>query len=321
MSLGILSLFVRFETREISPEDLDLLDREGGRGLIDVGSREMPRMHARLLSLLMMLVFLMACSTFLHWSGAGLMVFVLAHAAVTVVIDCLRRRRAADWIAYSETRAQRIERLLNVALSVERARQVRQHRTHPEPERMFRIAALATIVGLPLLWLLLSANGWISREIVFANAYLPLALLLMVIGRLVQGLLEIKFTTSARVGVNLLELESDDTLQIYLLVLLLGVALLPLGVRALVAVPIMVVSVRLLACGFELIWLRRTVKVLSQRVRRLHRATGGMLPGITPFAAADAPPLISPDADAFEPADLFGPPTDDEHENHERIAP
>lgn len=270
MIFGALPAFFRREQVPIEAAELATLDREGARGYNYVTARGLRRARERMRSAAITLAFMLFCVVQLSWTGSGLLAFLLVHSAITVIIDALRMGLAQRWVFYSHSREFRAEEMLLVARGVERDGRMRQA---PRPRQLaklnFYIAAGATVIGLPLVWFTLARLGVASWDNVFANFFLPLALLVSGIWRIVRGIQGINYAKASTVGTRDLCLDSDDAVDVYALALLLGV-LMALGHHAALAVPFLIAIIRLLHRIYNYRWQRESLQLLSRRVYRLN---------------------------------------------------
>lgn len=270
MIFGALPAFLRREQVPIEAAELATLDREGARGYNYVTARGLRRARERMRSAAITLAFMLFCVVQLGWTGSGLLAFLLVQAAITVFIDALRMGLAQRWVFYSHSREFRAEEMLLVARGVEGSGTLRQApRQRQQAKLNFFIAVGCTVIGLPLAWFTLARLGLASWDSVFANFFLPLALLVSGIWRIVRGIQGINYAKASTVGTRDVCLDSDDAVDVYALALLLGV-LMSLGPQAALAAPFLIAIIRLVHRIYIYRWQRESLQLLGRRVYRLH---------------------------------------------------
>lgn len=271
MLLAALSIFQRPPRIPLSAEDLASLDREGARSLNNAMVRNLKRTREQCWSALLGLGFLATGALALKWSASGLLAFLAVSAAMTVLVDALRWRKARRWVSHSHQREHRTWELLALTWQVERGERMRlAPRPAPSERLTLRIAAACTLIGLPTAGVLLAAVGWTSVEQIWANRYLPLLTLAYVAWTMLQGLAGIRYVKGSNVGTRTLCLESDDALDIYALAAGFGLLMLPLGAAGAMALPFLIQLSRLAWRGWRYWWLRQALQVLSRRVYQRH---------------------------------------------------
>lgn len=276
----ILEDLVALTRRQLVPireDELETLERDGPRALNYTMSRGLRRTRNRVLALALTLLFLLFAWFALRWSGAGLLAFVLYSAVLTVVIDIMRQLLAARWLFYSHSRAYRAQEVLTVGRCVENGGSLRPL-PPPRPQAVdtLVIAAICTLIGVPLLAFGLNKLGWVTRDTLFANHYLPLSLLAMGAWRMGRGLQGIRFVRQSTVGSRDLFIDSDDALDVYALLLVLTLLLGMFGPGMLAAVALGVVLIRLL--WQVRLWRqqRQDAALLQRRIYRIHPHAPGI---------------------------------------------
>ncbi|MGE4070567.1 MAG: hypothetical protein AB7E72_05275 [Lysobacterales bacterium] len=271
MLLAALSIFQRRPRIPLSAEDLAALDREGARSLNNAMVRSLRRTREQLWSVLFGLGFLTVGASTLKWSPSGLLAFVAVSAAMTVLMDALRWRRARRWVNHSHQREHRTWELLLLAWQVERGQSMRLAPiSAPSERRTLLIAAACTLLGLPTAGLLLVAMGWTSLEQIWANRYLPLLTMGYLAWMLVRSLMDIHYVKGSTVGTRTLCLESEDALDVYALAAGFGLLMLPLGAAGAMALPFLIQLTRLVWRAWRYWWLRQALQLLSRRIYQRH---------------------------------------------------
>lgn len=271
MILGALSALFRREQIPIHENELETLERDGPRSVNYLLSRWLKRTRRRFLSVLGTLVFLLFGKFVLHWSGAGLLVFVVYGAALSVLIDALRYGLAARWVFYSHSRAYRTEEVMIICRSVESGSQRRPApRPRPQVELTLLIAGLCSLVGLPIVGVTLYKLGWAGWDTIFGNWLLPLSMIVFGAWRIGRAVQEIRYARAATVGSRELCLDSDDALDTYVATLVLSLPFMALGSNGATWVAFLVVAVRLAWFAHLWWWQRQTLSILAARVRRTH---------------------------------------------------
>ena len=268
MILGALSLLQRRAPRPIKPEEADAFNRDGARALNYALSRGMRRARKRLAFLGRTLALLAVGAYMFRWSPAGLLAWIVLSAAVSVVLDGLRYAMASKWVVHTHDREFRAEEIVVTGCALERGDELRPA-SRPRPRVMLTLAVALglTLIGLPLLWLILDSLGWASWNQVFANTFMPLFMLFAFGGRTLIALQGISQARAATVGSRELFLDSDDSLDAFALALLLSPLLL-LGGTAAHAVAFLVVLLRMAWWAWRWWWLRQSAALVAKRVYR-----------------------------------------------------
>lgn len=268
MRLGVLSVMSRRPSVTIGPEDLALLAREGARGYIHGATKSMRRERGRIESILASLVVLCVGAVHFDWQGPDLLAFLLAGVATTAVLDGLRVCFAGPWVEHSRQREFRVDEVLSLAEAVERGLESRPISTMTPKTRGVLIAAACGFLGIPMFWHALSLVGWVSWDLSNFGSYLLFFLVSIGLWRILFGLLRIKKVTELPIGHFDLHLDADDVLDSCALVLVLTIALSPLGSITLFLVPFLVLSARLIY-RIHQYWARwRSLRFLGRYLRR-----------------------------------------------------
>lgn len=266
MILGALSLLLRREQIPIADEELATLEREGARGYNYVASRGSKRARERLWSVLRTLALVLFGWYIVGWTAAGMLAFILYSAAITVVIDGLRVYFAQRWVQSSHSRGYRAEQMLQLARCTELGLRSRPApRPRPQVLLTLLIALACTLIGLPMVWYLLQGMGWITADVIFGQAFMPLFMLVSGVGRIAQALYHIQYVKSSTVGSRELFLDADDALDVYALALVTS-ALLAVGGTVAYLAPFLVMLARIGYRGYVLRWTRQSLQLFSRRV-------------------------------------------------------
>lgn len=268
MRLGVLSVLSRHTPVTIGSEDLALLAREGARCYIHVATKSMRRERRRIWSILASLLVLWWGAVHLDWQGPDILAFLLASAATSAILDGLSVCFAGPWVEHSHQREFRAGEVLNLADAVERDLPSRPISTMTSTAADAIIAAACSFLGIPMLWHALSLVGWVRWDLASFGAYLMFLMASLCLWRILSGLFRINLVTKLPVGHHDLILGTDEVLDTCALVLVLTIALSPLGKVSLLLVPFLVLSVHLIYRLYQY-WTRsHSLRLLERYLKR-----------------------------------------------------
>lgn len=268
MKLGALSVMFRGASMPVDAAALAKVDGEGPRRFNYAVTSGLAREGARVRSALVHLLLLGFCAFELNGSGPSLVAFLIAGAATTVALDWIRLFTAEPWVKRSLRREHRVEQLLTLTRAVERGEPFAPDPGTAQSKSAAVLALAVTGVGVPLFWYAMVAIGWVRWKSLLLDSSVLALITAVVVWRIIRGILAIRAAKRLPVGDIDVFLDAEDVLETYALMVLLTVALMPLGKNALVTMPFLVISVRLLYRLYQYGSYRLKLRILERRLKR-----------------------------------------------------
>jgi len=270
MMLGALSLLIRRKRVPIRNGELAVLGKELARVRNHVLSRGMERARAQIWVVVRSFLFL-GFGLWVGWTAAGVLLFLVFNAVLSVLIDGMRYGLASRWVHYSHAREHRVEEVLAICRTVEQGKTVRQAgRPKPELQPTLVLAGILALLVLPIVAISLSKLGMVEWRGVLANFFLPVLMMGVFVTRGLRALLWVTTAKTGTIGSRDVFLESDDSIDVIAGVLALSWLFLLFGEEAALAIFVLVCCTRLAFRIYRWWWLRTSLDLLSKRQLRLH---------------------------------------------------
>ena len=177
MMLGALSLLVRRKRVPIRNGELAVLGKELARARNHVLSRGMQHARAEIWVVLRSFLVL-GLGLWLGWTPAGILLFLVFNAVLSVLIDGMRYGLASRWVHYSHAREHRVEEVLAVCRAVEQGESVRlAGRAKPKLQPTLLLSGILALLVLPLAAITITKLGAVEWKAVLANLFLPVMMI------------------------------------------------------------------------------------------------------------------------------------------------
>ncbi len=270
MMLGALSLLIRRKRVPIRNGELAVLGKELARARNHVLSRGMQ--HARAQIWVVARSFLvLGLGLWLGWTPAGILLFLLFNAVLSVLIDGMRYGLASRWVHYSHAREHRVEEVLAICRTVERGETVRlAGRLKPKLQPTLVLSGILALLVLPIVAISMTKLGVLEWKAVLSNLFLPVLMIGVFVTRSLRALLWVTTAKTGTVGTRDVFLESDDSIDVIAGVLALSWLFLLFGQVAALVIVVLVCCARLAYRIHRWWWLRTSLDWLSKRQLRLH---------------------------------------------------